>query len=142
MRRGAALSDSAAGVLVCLMAADGAALLHRVPRLNDPELTEQEVGWGGTHGSGCGLRGGHWLTPLACEACLYRGRPLDPPHHSLPVCLQVRSTRASIDGQQDMARLALLPSALLPLHPSSPPPIAAGASPLSLLSPPAGAQYL
>jgi hypothetical protein len=30
-------------VLVCLLASDGAALLRRLPRLNDPELSEQEV---------------------------------------------------------------------------------------------------
>ena len=41
--RGAALNDPTAGVLVCLIGADGSALLHRVPRLNDPEITEQEV---------------------------------------------------------------------------------------------------
>jgi hypothetical protein len=35
--RGAALSDPAAGVNVCLIAADGRALLHRVPPVNDPK---------------------------------------------------------------------------------------------------------
>ncbi|KAL4427631.1 hypothetical protein ABPG75_001720 [Micractinium tetrahymenae] len=43
MQRGAALSDPAAGVLLCLVAGDGTALVHRVPRVNDPEITEQEV---------------------------------------------------------------------------------------------------
>lgn len=42
-RRGSALSDPTAGILVCLLSEDGSALLHRVPRLNDPETTEQEV---------------------------------------------------------------------------------------------------
>jgi hypothetical protein len=35
--RGAALSDPAAGVNVCLIAADGRALLHRVSPVNDPQ---------------------------------------------------------------------------------------------------------
>lgn len=43
LSRGASLTDPAAGVLVCLVAGDGSALLRRVPRINDPELTEQEV---------------------------------------------------------------------------------------------------
>jgi hypothetical protein len=43
LMRGAAHNDPTAGVLVCLIGADGSALLHRVPRLNDPEITEQEV---------------------------------------------------------------------------------------------------
>lgn len=43
MQRGAALSDPTAGVMLCLVAGDGTALLHRVPRMNDPEITEQEV---------------------------------------------------------------------------------------------------
>lgn len=35
--RGAALSEPAAGVNVCLVAADGRCLLHRVPPVNDPQ---------------------------------------------------------------------------------------------------------
>ncbi|KAI8473164.1 MAG: hypothetical protein J3K34DRAFT_519180 [Monoraphidium minutum] len=35
--RGAALSDPAAGVNVCLVGADGRAVLHRVPPVNDPQ---------------------------------------------------------------------------------------------------------
>ena len=41
--RGAALSDPAAGVLLCLVGADGASLLHRVPRLYDPAATQLEM---------------------------------------------------------------------------------------------------
>ncbi|GBF87634.1 hypothetical protein Rsub_00345 [Raphidocelis subcapitata] len=37
--RGSALSDPNAGVSVCLVAADGRALLHRVPPVNDPQET-------------------------------------------------------------------------------------------------------
>ncbi len=43
MQRGAALSDPSAGILLCLVSGDGTALLHRVSRINDPEITEQEV---------------------------------------------------------------------------------------------------
>ncbi|PRW45591.1 lipase PLAT LH2 family [Chlorella sorokiniana] len=43
LQRGSALTDPTGGVLVCLVGADGSALLHRVSRLNDPDITEQEV---------------------------------------------------------------------------------------------------
>lgn len=43
MQRGAALSDPTAGIMLCLVSGNGTALLHRVPRVNDPEITEQEV---------------------------------------------------------------------------------------------------
>lgn len=43
MQRGAALSDPTAGIMLCLVSGNGTALLHRVPRVNDPEITEQEA---------------------------------------------------------------------------------------------------
>ncbi|KAL4855806.1 hypothetical protein ACK3TF_003579 [Chlorella vulgaris] len=43
LTRGATLTDPTAAVLVCLVGGDGSALLHRVPRITDPELAEQEV---------------------------------------------------------------------------------------------------
>lgn len=70
--RGAALNDPTAGVLVCLVGKDGAALLHRVPRLNDPETTEQ-VG-GGARATGHGGRArwgaaGTCRRPRFCPLC-------------------------------------------------------------------------
>lgn len=107
--RGSALTDPAAGVVVCLVGRDGAALLHRVARLNDPETTEQVGGWPRRGRPGCagaaGGAGGRGPAPAAPDSARSAGgrarvrcrRPPPPAAAASHACCTITSRGACSD---------------------------------------------